>query len=443
MLFHDLIVASITGPYAAPVAVVRVSGEGAWKLAEEIFSKSVAQANQATFGKLLENGVPFDEGYMTLFEAGRSYTGDESFELSCHGNPAIVKRLINEAIRLGARPARPGEFTERAFLNGRIDLTQAEAVRETIEAKTEAQQKRAMSLRSGELQRKLLDIEFETAKILALAEASVDFSEEIGNLDPENTYAEIERLQSTIQDLLGTANSARIIKDGIRVAIVGRPNVGKSSLLNALLGDNRAIVTNIPGTTRDTIEESLVINGIVFVITDTAGIRESSDQIEKEGIDRSRKAIESADQVWLVYDASIGWSMEDDLLLNTIEKLPTIFVANKCDLITQIDHVQIRVDSILVSALTNEGIPLLCQHATDLILQNLTEKTLINTRHIEELQIANESLEHAKKTLSSDLPIDLVCIDLRGALEAIGHILGTTATSDILDRVFRDFCIGK
>lgn len=443
MLEQEVIVAPITGPFAAAVAVVRASGRGSWALVDSVFSKRPSHSNIATFGHLLERGLPFDEGYLTFFETGRSYTGEESFELSCHGSPAIVRRLLNELIRLGARMARPGEFTERAFLNGRIDLTQAEAVRETIEARTEAQQTRAQHLREGKLHRQLSEIENEIAGVLALAEATVDFSEEIGELDRAQTILELSAIIDKLELLSDSAKIAKIVREGIRIAIVGRPNVGKSSLMNALLGNDRAIVTSIPGTTRDTIEESLVANEVVLVITDTAGIRESKDEIEAQGIVRSKKAIEQADQIWFVYDGSAGWTEADNLLFKSLPRKPELIVQNKCDLQIIANAESMPEQIAKVSALTGMGVIEMLESVTDDALQNMSEIPLINQRHIEEISIAIRSLRQAKETLQSDLPTDLACIDLRGALEAVGRTTGTSFSDDILETIFKEFCIGK
>ncbi|MCL6624509.1 MAG: tRNA uridine-5-carboxymethylaminomethyl(34) synthesis GTPase MnmE, partial [Fimbriimonadales bacterium] len=317
-IFTDTIVAPITAPIRAPVAWIRVSGPDAWKIARSVFRRKGADVPEedyrpryAYYGEIFSGSEIIDEGLLILFEEGKSYTGESSFELSCHGSPAIVRKIVEAILQAGARPARPGEFTERAFVNGRIDLTRAEAVRETVEAVTEAQLRRARLLREGRLAERVEAWEEAVAKELARAEASVDFSEEIGELNREAVAENLRRVLGGIEEVLHTYPSARLLREGLRVAIVGRTNVGKSSLLNALLGTERAIVTDIPGTTRDTIEETLSVKGFPVVLTDTAGIRETEDRVESLGVMRSKKAVETADQVWFVYEAPLGWTPED------------------------------------------------------------------------------------------------------------------------------------
>lgn len=424
------------------MAWIRVSGPKAWEIAERIFrckEEPPWKPRHCYFGDIVYQNEKIDEGFLILFEEGRSYTEESLFEMSCHGSPFIVRRIVNAIQDLGARFARPGEFTERAFMNGRIDLTQAEAIAETVAAVTHAQEVRARLLREGKLSETVSHLEERIANQLALAEASVDFSEEIGELNRQQVHDELIAILGDIDTLLESAKRARLFREGIRVAVVGRPNVGKSSLLNALLGMERAIVTEIPGTTRDTIEEMVSIEGFPVVLTDTAGIRETKDKVEQLGVERSKQAIRNADFVMFVYEAHIGWTQEDEELYRELDCKPSLFVANKMDLGAAKD---IPKEHLLASALSGEGLDKL---GKQLIREFETspEIPLVNERHVEDLQEAKKSLIHAAETLVSDLPTDLVCVDLHGALQAIGRITGRTATEEIIEKVFRDFCIGK
>ncbi len=438
----DIIAAPITGVFRAPVAVIRVSGDGCWEIAKRIFQSSslsqIEKPRHAYYGQIVDDQrTVLDDGILLLFESGHSYTNEESFEISCHGSPQIVRSVLNLILAHGAREARPGEFTERAFMNGRIDLTQAEGVREAIEADTEIQTKRAASLRSGALSKQIAELEEPIASLLALTEATGDFAEEIGELDREQAHAEIERIIALINAMLSGFESSRIAREGLRIAIVGRPNVGKSSLLNALVGTDRAIVTAAPGTTRDTIEEAVQIEGFPVVLTDTAGIRTSEDPIEAIGIERARRAVEQADQVWLVFDVSRGWTPSDQQVLDSLPKPPSMLIGNKCDLGAQAS------DAVIVSAAKRIGLERLAHHVRSAFQESGVGIALINERHREHLTEARHLLEHAAETLLTDLPADLVCVDLQFALDSLGRITGRTPSEDLLERVFRDFCIGK
>lgn len=434
--------APITGPFRAPVAWIRVSGPKAWEIAERIFRCKESppwKPRHCYFGDIVFRNEKIDEGFLILFEEGKSYTEESLFEMSCHGSPLIVRRIVNAIQDLGARFARPGEFTERAFMNGRIDLTQAEAVAETVAVATHAQEIRARLLREGKLSEAISRLEERIANQLALAEATIDFSEEIGDLNRKQVHDELIAVLEEMNTLLESAKRARLFREGIRIAVVGRPNVGKSSLMNALLGMERAIVTEIPGTTRDTIEETVSIEGFPVVLTDTAGIRETKDKVEQMGVERSKQAIRNADLVMFLYEANVGWTREDEELYHELERKPGLFVANKIDLgIAE----TVSKEHSLVSALSGEGLDDL---GKELIREFETggEIPLVNERHINDLQEAKKSLLHAAETLLSDLPTDLVCVDLHGALQAIGRITGRTATEEIIEKVFRDFCIGK
>lgn len=436
MSHFDTIVAPITGGGKAAIAVVRVSGPGAWSVASRVFSPWNPVPMKATYGRYRHG----DDGLALPFSEGNSFTGEESVELSIHGSPESVRQLVGSCVEAGARMADPGEFTQRAFLNGRIDLTQAEAVRDTIEARTETQLRLANSQREGSLRTRVDHISKRIGGVLAAIEASVDFSEEIGELDREGSAFSLASAVDEIDNLLETAPFSRILRRGLRVAIVGLPNAGKSSLLNAILGSERAIVTDLPGTTRDFVEEQIDVDGIPVVLIDTAGLRESQDRIESMGIQRSRTVAADADQVWYVFDSSVGWTVDDDLWLEGVSGAPSerrgpTIVANKCDL-TRSDR------GIAVSASTGEGLgSLLASLPEGLDIGH--REIAINSRHAELLGKVREVTDLSIQTLRSDRPTDLASVFLQDALYALGQVTGETAAPDMISRIFSDFCIGK
>jgi tRNA modification GTPase len=425
----DTIVAPITGGGQAAVAIVRVSGSDAWSVAAQVFSPWAPQHLRASHGTYRHG----DDGLALPFEEGHSYTGEESVELSIHGSPASVRELVNACIGAGARMAEPGEFTQRAFLNGRIDLTQAEAVRDTIESQTSAQLRLANLLREGSLRRTIEDLTKQITAVLAAVEASVDFSEEIGDLDRQLAATKLQSALDQIEKLIETEHVCRILRQGLRVAIVGPPNAGKSSLLNAILGSDRAIVTEVPGTTRDFVEEQIELGGFPVVLIDTAGLRESQERVESLGIQRSRAIAANADVIWYVYDASDGWTFDDE---EHLKSLPAAtIVANKADLTT-------GERGLPVSAVTREGLPALLQ-TLNLEADLAHREIAINPRQSELLQQAQGGLETAITTVQSDRPSDLISVLLQDALYALGQITGETAAPDMISRIFSDFCIGK
>ncbi len=429
----DPIVAVITGPGPSPVAGVRLSGAGAWQIAAQVLpGLATATPRTATYGSFV-NG---DDGLGILFDAA-SYTGEESAELFFHGSLASRRSILDACRSAGARMARPGEFTERAFLNGRIDLTQAEAVRDTIEAQTERQLKHANALRDGALRSKVSGLRAEAESCLAQVEATVDFSEEIGELDRPELLRRVGALRTQLAQLAETENAGRLLREGIRIAIVGRPNVGKSSLLNRILGSERAIVTEVAGTTRDTLEEAVEIAGFKCVLVDTAGLRETEDLVESLGVERSNEAIRTSDVVWFVFDASIGWTTDDQDLLTKISGSPQR-IANKVDL----GQTGVQPgEAIPVSAKTGQGLEDLYQSLEQYVPH--ADSVTISSRCAVPLGMAIQALDEVATTLNSDLPDDLAAVGLREAISALGEIDGATAGEDLLDRIFHDFCVGK
>ena len=431
-LHSDTIVAPITASGGA-VAVVRVSGPEAWAVAKGVFLgwPDPVEARRAVYGTFSTG----DDGLALPFAEGASYTGEQSVELSIHGSPASLTALVEACKAGGARMAEPGEFTLRAFMNGRIDLTQAEGVRDTVMAQTDAQLRQANLLRDGALRDSVSEIRESVVSVLVAVEASTDFSEEIGELDRGKARCDCEAAITRIAQLLETADTARLTRQGACIAIAGLPNAGKSSLLNAVLKSDRAIVAEAPGTTRDTVEESVSIGGVLCILVDTAGLRDSDDAVERQGVERSRFAVSNADQVWYVYDSSVGWTVEDDRQLAQIDA-ESVVVANKIDLGGDVEH------GVPVSAKTGAGLPGLLERAGGLVA-NGERPALVNQRHTPLLKSASEALSCTMKTLAGGLPDDLAAVDLQAAIRALGEITGETAAPDVIDRVFHDFCIGK
>lgn len=445
----DIITAIATPPGEGGVGIVRISGAGAIELAERVFRRrgtKPLQSHRVYYGAIVDSdtGEVLDRALLIPFRAPHSYTGEDVAELHCHGSPYLLRRVLELVCRYGARPAQPGEFTLRAFLNGKLDLAQAEAIADLIRARSEAQLRSALALHEGKLSKQVQRLSDELLGLIARVEAHIDFSEEIGELDPDALAPPIQSLIERLDTLLQDARAGRILREGARVAIVGRPNVGKSSLLNALLGAERAIVTDIPGTTRDTIEESFQIEGVPIVILDTAGLRESADVVEQIGIERTRRAAEQADLILFVYDLSAPDPEADQRLLQSLPlETPKVIVGNKVDLVYPRTDVS---DKILLSALTGFGLDTLKQAILNALqLQRIGEETptLTHTRHIHAVQQAKQHLQQALDTLQQRMPPDIVAVDLRSAWLALGEITGATADEELVNRIFQDFCIGK
>lgn len=441
----ETISAVATPPGEGALGIVRISGDEAFAIAGRLFkapSRKPLESHRIYFGQLIDpaNGELIDQVLLLTFRAPHSYTGEDVIEFSCHGGSAILQRVLKLTWQHGARPALPGEFTQRAFLNGKMDLAQAEAVADLIRARTQAQQRAALALHEGMLSKQVRQLTDSILSLLAQVEAVIDFSEEIGELDFGQVYEEIQAVLQKIESLIQQAQAGRMLREGVRLAIIGRPNVGKSSLLNRLVGEERAIVTEIPGTTRDVIEEGFSLHGVPVVVMDTAGLRESGDLVEQVGIERTRKAIEQADVLLVVLSAPEGITEADQALLRTLPGKPCLIVLNKIDLIAS------EQSGLGISALTGQGIDRLKEALAErLQLSDINTESLLIThaRHANAMQEAVHHLEHALDTLDASLPVDFLSIDLRGAWQALGQITGQTVSEAIIERIFRDFCIGK
>jgi len=458
---EDTIAAISTPLGEGGIGIVRLSGRDAIKIADKIFKgeKSVSQipSHRVTYGEIADplTGEIVDEVLLTVYQSPKSYTAEDLVEISCHGGQLVVTKVLEQALKYGARLAEPGEFTLRAFINGRIDLSQAEAVAEVIRAKTDLGLRLGLRHLKGDLSEKINSYRDRLIDLLARLEVEIDFSEEdVEPLDREKTIEELQSIREEIGDLLSTYNEGKILREGLNVVIIGKPNVGKSSLLNALLKEDRAIVTSIPGTTRDTISEFANFKGISVRLVDTAGYRISKDVIELEGIKRTKIEMGDADLLLLVMDTSSEINQEDlDLEQEMISsKSKYLIVFNKID-IASMDLVRknkkrLKEKSMVeVSALKGKGLESLKEMivSTSSVLQkDQTQGVLISSlRHKDALTRAEKSLNLAINSLKKKMSPEFVALDVKSSLDAIGEVVGKTFTDDILNKIFSEFCIGK
>jgi len=460
MNYPDDTIAAIATPVGqGGIGIVRLSGPDAIAISGRIFRPkknerpSDAPSHKMLYGHIVDpaDGHVLDEVLLATMHAPNSYTREDVVEINCHGSMVSVRQILELTLRQGARIAEPGEFTKRAFLHGRIDLSQAEAVLDVINAKTEEGMRIASEQLQGGLSEKLAAMREQLIGITALVEAYIDFPEdEIGTASKKEIENKLSAAIAEIRRLSNTFNEARFFREGLAVAIVGRPNVGKSSLLNLLLQKDRAIVTDLPGTTRDLIEDFLNINGLPIRIMDTAGIRSSEEIIEQEGIRRSMQAIEHADFIVAMFDGSEPLSQEDHELLNIIRLKKAVLVINKADLPQQISPEIGTAEAkpcTCISTITGEGIEDLKSLIFESNLHGWKEEregvVVTNIRHKAALDSAAEALGRACSLLSGDTPLELFSIDMREGLDRIGEITGTITSDEILQRIFSSFCIGK
>lgn len=455
----DTISAIATPPGEGGIGIVRVSGTRAIEIARKLFTPlpEQLQSHRVYVGIVTdpETGEHIDRALLLVFLAPRSYTGEDVVEFSCHGGIVLLRRVLRLTLQHGARLAQPGEFTLRAFLSGQLDLAQAEAVADLVRARTESAQRLAMRQHEGELSRAIHALRDELVHLLAGVEAHLDFSEDIGEMDYYHLGQQLQSLITRCQHLLATARYGRLTREGATVVIAGRPNVGKSSLLNALLGEERAIVTDIPGTTRDVIRESIQVRGIPVQLWDTAGLRDTEDVVERFGVERTQRSLQNADMILFLLAAPDGMTDEDRHLLKSLPPERTLLVWNKCDLVPESVVSALRQQSaqqytspaLAVSALTGWNLHELREHLAERLLGSdwLTPEGAVITseRHQIALQQAVTSLQQALQSVEESMPAELLSVDLRGALDAVGLVTGETATEDIVERIFSDFCIGK
>ncbi|MBC7873897.1 MAG: tRNA uridine-5-carboxymethylaminomethyl(34) synthesis GTPase MnmE [Ferruginibacter sp.] len=453
--WDDTIVALATPPGVGAIGVIRLSGDRAIAIANILFPSKDLQGQPSHtlhIGFLKDEEKVLDEAVVSLFKGPRSYTGEDVVEISCHGSPYVQQQVIDACIKKGARLAKPGEFTQRAFLNGKLDLTQAEAVADLIASNTAASQKAALHTIRGGFSENLSALRERLLRFSALIELELDFSQEdVEFADREQFYALINELTGSTSKLVDSFSLGNVIRNGVSVAIIGKPNAGKSTLLNSLLNENRAIVSDIPGTTRDTIEELINIDGIIFRLIDTAGIRQhSGDVIESAGIERSLEKMRQANLVLYLFDAE---ETRDEVGIKKSDfenqQLNYLLVANKIDS-TGEQTAQAKFGDldkvIFISAKQHLHTDVLKQRMVDAVLQGQvqTENTIItNARHYHALKEVQQSLTDIKKGLDDKLPGDLLALDIRRCLHYLGEITGEITNEDQLDYIFSKFCIGK
>ncbi len=463
MNINDTICAPATAPGISAIAVIRVSGPDGFNVAAKCFKAAGKQAGfetikprYATLGEMVDGNKTIDEVLLTKFKAPNSYTGEDMVEISCHGSYYIQQQILELLIKKGARPASPGEFTLRAFMNGKLDLSQAEAVADLIASNSAASHSIALNQMRGHFSQKIKDLRAKLLSFASLVELELDFSEEdVEFADRSQLMYLLNQTLREVSTLTSSFSLGNVLKNGIPVAIVGKPNVGKSTLLNAILNEDRAIVSEIPGTTRDTIEDTLSIGGVTFRFIDTAGLRRTTDLIESIGIERTLDKINKASIVLYMFDAAKSDFDEIASSINEFKKnldnkdKPFMLIANKIDLLDEMPHhfaEMVEFETIFVSAKRKENINLIIDGLlahVNLKIADEGQTLVTNTRHYDALLSTSRALEEIKSGLENNIPGDLLASDLRNALYHLGTISGEVTNDEILGNIFANFCIGK
>ena len=457
----DTIAAISTAPGEGAIGIVRISGDLAISIASSIYQCGTKQLEEQKthtihYGHIVDpkSGEVYDEVMVSVLRAPKTFTREDIVEINCHGGIVAINRVLQLVLRMGARLAEPGEFTKRAFLNGRIDLSQAEAVMDLIRAKTDKSMQLAMGQLDGQLSHLIQNLRQEILNTLAQVEVNIDYPEydDVEEMTLQLLREKTQQVLQGIRALLNTASQGKILRDGLKTAIVGRPNVGKSSLLNVLLREEKAIVTDIAGTTRDTIEEYVNVRGVPLQLIDTAGIRETDDIVEKIGVERSRKALKEADFVLLLLNQSETLQEEDIRLLETTKGMKRIILFNKTDLPSKLSKEDIapyaQVEEIVTTSMLNkEGIDQLEEKIAGYFFQgqmNERDATyLSNTRHIALLEKAEQALVEVQNGIEMGMPVDLIQIDFTRAWDLLGEITGDSVQDELLTQLFSQFCLGK
>jgi tRNA modification GTPase len=450
-----------TAPGEGAIGIIRMSGSIAIEIADKFFrginGKRVGEvlSQQVAYGHIIDpdNEKIIDEVLLLIMRGPKSYTREDVVEIHCHGGPVPMKKILELSLQYGARLSEPGEFTKRAFLNGRLDLSQAEAVMDIIRAKTDASLRMAVGHLSGTLSDTIREMRYNVLRMIANLEATIDFPEEdIEMMAAQDVKVNVIGLLAQVNHLLATKETGRILREGLETVIIGKPNVGKSSLLNALLKEKRAIVTDIPGTTRDVIEEFVNISGVPLKIVDTAGIRETSDIIEQMGVEKTKEFIVTADLILLLLDASLPLSEEDKEVLAMLSGKQAIVLVNKTDLpvLLDLDEVYTYISDkkvLKISVMEGSGLLELEQVIVDMVYGGEIEQKegafITNLRQANLLEQAKQHLEAAIETIDQSMPSDCIVIDLKDSWDKLGEITGDTVGEDIIDQIFTQFCIGK
>jgi tRNA modification GTPase len=448
-------IATAVVPQQGSVGIVRLSGNESVEIARRIFhapGQQIWESHRILYGYVRHphTGETIDEALLLIMRSPRSYTREDVVEIHSHGGIILVQQILQLCIAEGAKLAEPGEFTLRAFLNGRIDLTQAESIRDLVNALSPEAAQTAIAGLQGKLRYPIAKLRSQALDLLAEIEARIDFEEDLPPLDMDEVKRQLEALREKIGQIVATADRGQLLRSGLKVAILGQPNVGKSSLLNAWSRSDRAIVTDLPGTTRDVVESQLVVGGIPIQVLDTAGIRDTSDVVEQIGVERSRAAAQAADLVLLTLDASVGWTQAETEIYGHIEGKPTIAVVNKIDLVPQLPPLELPptiTQIVPTAAAINRGIEELEAAILNAIGSNKLHASdrqiAIDQRQAAALLRAQAALDRVMHTVEEDLPLDFWTIDLRDAIQALGEVTGEEVTESILDRIFSRFCIGK
>ncbi len=459
MYFEDTI-AALSTPYGTGgIGVIRVSGEMAFEVVSKVFRSSRPMdeiaSHTVSYGKIFDPSTNevIDEVLMLKMKRPNTFTREDVVEIHCHGGIVVINRVMELIFKMGVRPAEAGEFTKRAFLNGRIDLSQAEAIIDLINSKTLESSKAAVSHLEGRLSNKLKALRGDLVELLAHIEVTVDYPEhDIEEITGEKVYASLKQIKSELMDLARTFSRGKLLREGINIVIAGKPNVGKSSLLNQLAGSTRAIVTDIPGTTRDIIEEYVNIKGIPAKIIDTAGIRTTQDIVEKIGVDKAFKAIEDADLIIIVIAADTGIVKEDEEVLQGIRGKKSLVLINKMDLVdrSRLDELRNQLDTDIIleaSVINDEGIEGLEDKISELFFKGNISKNeevlLTNARHKSLVDKAINAIDQALGSFDMGMPLDMVTIDIKNSAECIGQITGESIDDAVMHNIFSRFCIGK
>ena len=456
---HDTIAAIATGTTNAGISIIRISGADAIVIADKIFvskknQKKLSDVKSHTlhYGTIMDGENMLDEALISVMKAPNTYTTEDVVEINCHGGMIVTKKILELVLIHGARIAEPGEFTKRAFLNGRIDLSQAEAVIDLIHATNEQAVKNSVRQLNGNLCKKIKEIRDSVLRDTAFIEAALDDPEHISLDGFTDTLKEhTEKNLKEISILLKNAEDGKIIKEGIRTVILGKPNAGKSTLMNVLVGEERAIVTDIPGTTRDTLEELIQLKGIVLRIIDTAGIRHTQDTVEKIGVERAKTEAEGADFVIYVADASRELDENDEAVISMIQEKKAVVLLNKSDLSMKVTEEELEEKTgkqvFLISAKEETGMDAFAEAVENMFYSGLIDKKeevfITNLRHKQALLEAKESLDKVLESLALDMPEDFYSIDLMNAYQMLGEIIGEAVDEDLVDTIFKEFCMGK
>lgn len=453
-LFDDTIIGISTALSKGAISIIRLSGDDAIKIVNKVFKGidlSKVEPNTINYGHIVDfdSCQIIDEVLVSIFKAPKSYTKEDVVEINCHGGLFVTNKIYEQLVLLGARPSEPGEFTKRAFLSGRIDLTKAEAVMDVINAENNAALKIANSALNGKISTFVDQKRQELLDIIATISVNIDYPEydDVEQLTNEDILPKLKTIKLELEDVLNNAKSAKLLKNGINTVIVGKPNVGKSSLLNTLIGENKAIVTNIPGTTRDIVEASINLGQVTLNLIDTAGIRITEDVVEKIGVEKSKEQINKADIILCVLDGSEPINEQDKEILNEIKNKCHLTIINKIDLEQKINLGEVDDNVLFISTKNNNTIKELENKILETLnLNNLCNKDITyisNARQLEKINFAIKALDEALTTIENEATIDFVDIDIRKAWLYLGEIVGQTSTDNLLDELFSKFCLGK